>query len=328
MKNKEIIPLFFAVDNNYAKILSISLYSIIDNASKDYDYKVYILNTGLNEESTSLLKSLENKNFSVEFVDVSLNIQRISNDLSIRDYYTKTTYYRLFIAELYPQYKKCLYLDCDTIIKGDISELYNHNIGNNLVGAIPDLSVQVVPEFIQYVEQALGIAHEEYFNAGILIMNLEEMRERQFEEEFISLIDKYKFEVAQDQDYLNVLCHNSVYFVESDWNQMPFGPVNKNVKLVHFNLSYKPWKYEKVMYDEIFWDYAKRMNLENDIIEMRNNFTPEMQRRDLEGGKRLLDLCVQEANNENNYYHQFVEFGESNLFDRIAKKITGLFKKA
>ena len=82
MKNKEIIPLFFAVDNNYAKILSISLYSIIDNASKDYDYKVYILNTGLNEESTSLLKSLENKNFSIEFVDVSLNIQRISSQLS------------------------------------------------------------------------------------------------------------------------------------------------------------------------------------------------------------------------------------------------------
>ena len=159
-------------------------------------------------------------------------------------------------------------------------------------------------------------------------MNLQEMRERHFEEEFISLIDKYKFEVAQDQDYLNVLCHNSVHFVESDWNQMPFGPFNKNVKLIHFNLSYKPWKYEKVMYDDIFWNYAKRMNLDNDIIEMRNNFTPEMQRRDLEGGKRLLDLCVQEANNENNYYHQFVEFGENNLFDGIANKIANLLKKA
>lgn len=327
MKTNKIIPVFFAVDDNYAKLLAISLSSIITNASKDYQYQIIVLNTGLNDESTSLLKSLENENFSIEFKDVRMNLQKIAGDLSIRDYYTKTTYYRLFIAELFPQFEKCLYLDCDTIITGDISELYNTNIGENLVGAVPDASVQVTPEFIEYTENALGIDHGDYFNAGVLIMNLRKMREESFEEEFISLIEKYSFEVAQDQDYLNTLCHNQVFYLNGAWNTMPFGKYNNDAKLIHFNLSFKPWKYEDVMYDHIFWDYAERMNLKDDIIEMRNKFTPEMQRRDLLGGQRLKELCIIEAKKANNYYNLYVKDANLNIFMRFAKKIAKIYRK-
>lgn len=327
MKEKKIIPLFFAVDDNYAKLLSILLHSIIKNASKGYMYNVVILYTNLHQDSMQLLSSFESDNVKVQFTDVNINLQRISNELAIRDYYTKTTYYRLFIANLFNQYDKVLYLDSDTIVNGDISELYNYDIGNNIVGAIPDASVQCVPEFIEYVEKALGIKHEDYFNAGVLLMNLKRMREIDFENQFIELIKKYKFEVAQDQDYLNVLCHNEVFYIDESWNTMPFGERNDKAKLIHFNLTFKPWKYDNIMYEDLFWEYAKEISLEKDILSIKESFTDEMKRRDLLGGEKLKELCVKEANDENNYYHQFVEYGSLNLLAKIIKKISSLYHK-
>ena len=48
MKSKKgIIPIFFACDDNYVKFTMITLKSIMVNASKDYEYRVYILNTDI-----------------------------------------------------------------------------------------------------------------------------------------------------------------------------------------------------------------------------------------------------------------------------------------
>ena len=327
-KEKNIIPLFFSVDDNYAKLLTISLHSIIKNASTKYHYEVIVLNTGLNEKSISLIKSLENNKFSISFVNVCENLDRISSELLTRDYYTKTTYYRLFIASLFPQFDKILYLDSDTIINGDISELYRTDIGSNLVGAIPDASVQIVPEFIEYVEKALGIKHEDYFNAGILLMNLKKMRDIDFEEHFINLLKKYKFEVAQDQYYLNVLCHEDVYFIDESWNTMPLGEKIENPNLIHFNLTFKPWKYDDIMYEEYFYQNVKEISLEKDILEMKASFKEEMKRIDLLGGEKIKELCLKEANDEKNYYHLFVEDVHINIIKKILKKIVSTFKNA
>ena len=157
---KKVIPLFFAVDDNYAKFLVITLESIFENASKDYKYDVVVLNTGLKEESKNLIKKYSSEDVNIIFFDVRHKLQLISQDLSIRDYYSKATYYRLFIADLFPQYEKALYLDCDIVVLGDISKLYNHDLRNNLGGAIPDGAGQLTEEFIEYVNKGLGIKEE------------------------------------------------------------------------------------------------------------------------------------------------------------------------
>ena len=108
---KPVIPLFFAVDDNYAKFLAVTLESILDNASKDYAYDIIVLNTGLRKESKLLLNKYVNEDVNIEYFDVRMKLQKIAQNLSIRDYYSKATYYRLFIADLFPQYEKALYLD-------------------------------------------------------------------------------------------------------------------------------------------------------------------------------------------------------------------------
>ena len=304
---KKTIPLFFAVDDNYSSFLSVTLESIFENASNEYFYDVIILNIGLKDESKKIIDKYNSENVNIIYYDVRNKLKKIASNLAIRDYYSKATYYRLFIADLFPQYSKAIYLDCDIVVLGDISKLYNHDLGNNLVGAVPDGAVQITDEFVEYVNKGLGIKEDNYFNAGVLLMNLDEFRKYELENKFIELLNKYTFEVAQDQDYLNVLTKNRVTYIDDSWNVMPLGNYVRRLNLIHYNLSFKPWKYDNIQYEEYFWDYAKKAKVENQIRNIKDCFSLEDMKKDIEGGKKLKQKALEEAYNKNNYYSTYVK---------------------
>ena len=124
------IPIFFASDNNYAPYLAVAIKSLLKNASQDYFYKIHILTTNLDETLCNKLKKLETSYSSIEIISLAGEIEHIKNRFHLRDYYSIETYYRFFIADLFPQYDKVLYLDCDIIILGDISDLYFTNVSS------------------------------------------------------------------------------------------------------------------------------------------------------------------------------------------------------
>ena len=140
------IPIFFSCDDNYIPFLAVTLESLEKNASKNYNYVIKVLhsNTINAENQQRILCEYNVDNFNIEFVDISNYVEKISERLHTRDYYSKSTYYRLFIPNLYPQYSKALYLDSDIVVLGDISKLYNTELGENYVGAITDEVVQSV----------------------------------------------------------------------------------------------------------------------------------------------------------------------------------------
>ena len=129
---KEIIPLFFAINDNFAKYLKVTLQSIKENASQNYIYEVIILNIGLKDETKKLLNKCKSKNFRIIYYDVRNKLQTIAQDLSVKDYYNKATYYRLFVSNLFPQYNKALYLDSDVIVLGDIAEAGDYTESTHL----------------------------------------------------------------------------------------------------------------------------------------------------------------------------------------------------
>ncbi len=299
MNKEKILPIFFAVDNDYIPFLSVTLKSLYDHASKDNIYVIKILYTDINEENKEKIKKYEKENISIEFVDLNYYIDKIKGKLYTRDYYKKSTYFRLFIPDLYPQYNKALYLDSDTLILDDIANLYNIDIGNNLLGAIPDKAVQTVPEFQEYVEKVVGVSsYKKYFNAGILVMNLDELRKFEFQEKFLYLLDTIKYSVAQDQDYLNRLCKGRVKIINEAWNVMPIDHLKvnlENIKLIHYNLNYKPWHFDNILYKDFFWDYAKKTEYYQVIKNIKDNYTEDQKFNDLETTKKLIELAKKES---------------------------------
>ena len=298
--NTKVIPIFFAVDDGYIPFLAVALQSMIANSSKNYNYDIKILYTKISNENKQRILKFEDKNFKIEFIDLNYYLEELSGKLYTRDYYTKTTYYRLLIPNLYPQYDKVIYLDSDMTILGDISELYNINIGENLVGAVPDASVRKIKEFSEYVERVVGMAdYKNYFNAGMLLMNLKEMRKFDFQSKFLYLLETVKFSVAQDQDYLNRICKGRTKILDAGWNVMPIpteNPLNeKDIKIIHYNLIYKPWHFDNILYQEYFWKYAKQTEFYNEILEKRNTYREIDRARDMEQFTVLKNLCYFEA---------------------------------
>ncbi len=293
------IPIFFAVDDGYCPFLAVAIQSLIDNSSAENTYLIKILHTDISDENKKKIAKYERENVDIEFVDLNYYIQKVKDKLYTRDYYSKTTYFRLFLPNLYPQYDKVLYLDSDIVILDDIAKLYNTDMGDNLVAAAPDDIIQFNEVFQVYVEKVVGVAdYRRYFNAGILLMNLDEMRKFKFQEKFLYSLDRITFAVAQDQDYLNRLCKGRVKLIDRIWNRMPIADPKiktENVKLVHYNLAFKPWHFEDILYKEFFWMYAQETEYFDTIQNIRDNYSEEDRFKDNQSHDRLKKLAKKES---------------------------------
>lgn len=73
------------------------------------------------------------------------------------------------------------------------------------------------------------------------------------------------------------------------------GVEDKNLKLIHYNLAYKPWHFDNILYQEYFWKYAEKTEFIKEIREIKNSYTEEERFRDMEQFKNLKALCMKEA---------------------------------
>lgn len=299
MKKTEVIPIFFAVDDVYIPFLAVALQSLIDNASDKNYYSIKILYTNISEENQAKINKYQRENVDIEFVDLNYYINKVKDKLYTRDYYSATTYFRLFIPDLYPQYDKVLYLDSDIVVLSDIADLYNIDMEDNLVAAAPDDVIQTIKVFQEYAELVVGVTdYKRYFNAGILLMNLDELRKFKFQDKFLYLLSKVKFSVAQDQDYLNRLCKGRVKLLENTWDRMPIGGdvvKREDLHLIHYNLAFKPWHFEDILYKEYFWKYAQQTEFFDTIQRIKENYSEEEKFKDMESDKKLRELAQKEC---------------------------------
>ena len=291
------IPVFFAVDDRYAPCLSVALRSLGENASQRYCYRIHILISTLKEETMAALRTLERENLSIEFVSVKDRLDRISGMLHLRDYYSKATYYRFFVPELFPEYERGIYLDCDMVVQGDISRLYRTNLGDCLLAAVHEDVMDREEPFFQYVEEVLDMPCRDYFNAGMLLMNLKEMRRFALEARFVELLGKRTFRLTQDQDYLNVLTYGRTVLLDRSWNvtSFPEAPAYITPNIVHYKIHWKPWHFSGVRFEELFWRYAKDTPYAAELEQTLRTYSAEEQARDEEGYRSIIALARQEV---------------------------------
>ena len=311
---KAEIPIFFACDEGFVKYTMVSMKSIMENADRSRKYHIYILHMGITEATQAKVLAMADEEFAIDFVDVTDKMRSIADKLPIRDYYSNTTYFRLFIPDMFPQYRKALYIDSDTIVVGNIAELYDHKLGKLYAGVCPDRVVAQTDILGDYVEKVLGVKRARYFNAGVMLMNCSQFRENHLLDEFLEMLHIYLFVVAQDQDYLNLICKNQVLYMEPKWNAQVFGELacpEEEVGLFHFNMAAKPWHYEDCRLAEYFWKYAKMTADYDAIKEGLANYTDEQRRNDSMSGEKLIQLAVSEINREDNYLRKMEKAGKS-----------------
>lgn len=305
LKKKECIPIFYACDDGFVKYMIVSIKSLIDNADPNKKYCIFILHDNISKEMQRLTLKLANKHVSIKFVNVKRALKKIRKELPLRDYYSKTTYYRMFIANMFPFLDKVIYIDSDTIVNCDIAQLYSINLANNYVGACHEQVMVQTDVYGNYVEKVLGIDRNNYFNAGVLLINCNAFRKNKVLSKFISLLNVYNFVVTQDEDYLNVLCHNKVLWLDDGWNVEVYGNINveEDIKIIHYIMVAKPWHYNDCRLKEYFWKYAKKTCIYNQIKAELDGYSDVQKARDFESCQRLAEIAEKESLREDRYFN-------------------------
>ena len=306
MQNK-VIPIFYACDNAFVKFTMVSLRSMMENAAKDCKYQIHILHTDIEAATQQAVLRMQNEQFSVVFDDVTSYLQSISAQMPIRDYYSKTTYYRLFIAEMFPELDKAIYIDSDTVVQGDISEFFDFDIENYDLGACHEQAMVQEDAYGTYVEKCLGIDRNSYFNAGILLINCRRFRERKVLESFVRILGEYDFRVTQDEDYLNLICKDHVRFLPQSWNTEIFGIIEnkkEDCNILHYIMTSKPWHYTDCKWGDVFWKYAQKTEVYGEIKAILDAYTDEQRANDEESCRRLMALAIAETNRPDNYLNR------------------------
>ena len=161
-----------ATDDKYVPYCGVMLTSLFEN-NKEREVSVYIMvSRPLSDHGTQQLSLLEKQ--------YGQHIYYCQVDSSFFDKYpirgedkkhlSIVTYYRLFAEELLPlEVKQVLYLDCDIIVDGSIGNLFDMDWTDIAVGTIPDMCT----EWEDYYKRLGYNKSMGYFNAGVLLMNLE-----------------------------------------------------------------------------------------------------------------------------------------------------------
>ncbi len=297
------IPIVFSTDDHYVPFLDVAIKSLIANASTVYEYRIIVLNTGLNEDNIRKVMQNEKTGFIIDFIDISKQVEDIKSRFKDVYHFSVVTYYRLFIASLFPQYDKVIYLDCDLVVLGDISELYHTDLGCHILGAAPEQHVQNTKEFRLYAEKALGVDPDGYINAGVLLINLKEFRKNNIEEKFIKLISEYDFDLLDpDQAYLNYLCLGKIHVLPNGWNKEPLPLACEGKKnIVHYALYQKPWQYSDMVDGEYFWHYAKQSPFYERICLIHQSFDEAQKAQKEATAQEILEHALQIVNSNNTF---------------------------
>lgn len=260
------ITLVVGADDNYAMPLSVTLYSGLINLKSECPVELYVLDGGIREANKKRLERVVQKSeSSVHLRWVKVDISSIA-DLPTHEWINTTTYLRLFISEIVPEnVTKALYLDSDLLIERSLTELWDHNLDSYPLAATQAYGTPTVsfPLGISSYEELGYPPDTPYFNAGVLLCNLERWRKEDLSGQVIAYLRKYRDQVQMnDQEGLNAVLAQDWKPLDLKWNVMshlvnfdewPGSPFKEKVRprreelltdayIYHFAGGSKPWQ--------------------------------------------------------------------------------------
>ena len=272
--NKLTIACAYATDNAYVYPTLVAMTSLVENAAKTTFYDIYVMiNPDFTEENKKVLKSVEEKhptNCEVIFIDMGDKFK----DEKTNNKITTPAYYRLELHNLLPDVKRIIWMDGDTAVFEDLTELITLDMkGNYIMGFLDS-----IPEAIE----RFNIENATVLCSGVLLMDLEALRKNNMTEKFRKFMIEEKEKINQhDQTVINVVCQGKIaplppkygiwcfeaekYAVKHNERQRPHLRYNKDefIKayyhpaILHYVWPKPFWKRKKPVFNTEWWNYAK-----------------------------------------------------------------------
>ena len=195
----------------YSKFTGTTILSMFENTNSDVTVHILHDNTLSQDNRDKFIYLAGKYSQTVKFYNVEqLCADKLTNIDSMfpnakKTRYTLATFYRFFIPDILPvNIEKCIYLDSDIIVNLDIAELWCVNLGDKILGAIPEVTNKDKVYMTYSVCLKQLVKREDYFNAGVLLINLQNMRVKEnILMNGIRFISEDTQSMYLDQDVLN-----------------------------------------------------------------------------------------------------------------------------
>lgn len=233
-------------NNTYINNVLALINSIACNIKENCN--IYLLHSDVSMSNINMLqkytKNVFKYGYSGELIDIIFQ-QNLVRDLpvSVGNYtWSNEMYYRLFAPYFLSNINRCLYLDSDVIVCGNIEEFYNQNFNNNYIIAVANDTQEKHKERLKLPNDKV------YINTGVLLMDLEKIRNHYSISEIRkALYDLKKIYVYPDQDFINIFFQKGIGIAQNQYNYMAsIAEINnsyqkeKDVRICHYVME-KPW---------------------------------------------------------------------------------------
>ncbi len=167
---------------------------------------------------------------------------------------SSAAYYRILLASILEEVSRVIYLDCDMIVRSDLSQAFGMNLGGNGVAAVEDYDTPVDMEHYRQLGLNDG---DKYFNSGFMVIDLDYWRHHNTEQQLLQFAKRKRKVYFHDQDALNCVFRANWQRLSPEWNYFNVAQIrvdhlfeNKeeahrffsSPKVVHFPGRYfKPW---------------------------------------------------------------------------------------
>lgn len=194
---EDFMDILYTCDNNFCWIMGISMISLFENNKDCHELNVYLLGDGISKDNCTILTEIALE-YNRKFILIDVSDLNVPKSLC-SNRWPKSAFTRMFSGELMPKdVKKILYLDCDIIVKDSIKELLAFDTKEFAVCAVKDC-------VSKYYKNKIGIDNKDsYINAGVLLLDLEKMRELSISKMMDDFVSRYSSSINYaDQDILN-----------------------------------------------------------------------------------------------------------------------------
>ena len=278
------VNIVYITDDNYVDITLMSIYSLFKNKKNSTMYKVYILCDFLNDKSKDKFNNICNI-YDIILLDSSNYVSKYKNTIQQHRHVSTSALLKFFLPDIFNNEDILLYLDSDTIIQSDLSEFYNTDISNYYAAVVKDTIFFVNKSYMEHS----GVPHEFYFNSGVMLLNLNKMREENISKKLIDF--KMSHDTGfMDQDALNAVLGSNVIFVSWKYNFLPFYTERLNscslsyvydydfrkmtieniiskAIILHLGGPDKPWKYNKGTLSSLCFSYMNDAGISTPLVK-------------------------------------------------------------
>lgn len=245
--DKNDIHLAIAFDQNFIIPVYVLLTSIFENSKPENNIIFHAIATGVDvNQIENITKFVHSKDCQIFFYEIDKN-NLTGFVIPENTHFSLATYYRLFFPALVPnEVERLLYIDIDIVVIDDLAELYNSELQSFPVAAVLDPKINLRPD--------LGITEENnYFNAGVLLINVQEWKAQDISNKAIKFLNDYPSKIQWvDQDALNAILYKNWVRLDKKYNltfyHLPVNLQKKNFDkflkgkvIIHYTTQNKPW---------------------------------------------------------------------------------------